>query len=561
MTRRLREIRAPFVVAPPTGVRVRTRLRVSDADRGVLTGIGTHLGSLAGRDLAQRCRDGRLGPKGRAASRATRKRALTGASSSRWAGAITRTSEDAWQLGHRNLMSDQRSLRARIARISRRLDVPVGDRRGRVRGYATGDERHHKQIRLQVLAARLAEVEARLDDGRVSLCRGGKSLARSRHHLAEAGMGEAEWHERWQAERLFICADGEKDKAWGNETIRFHPVEGWVEIKLPAPLAHLANRPHGRYRLSCSVGFSYRGDEVAAQAETAAIRYDISFDPAKSRWYLDASWTCAPLEVPTLEDLRGQKVLAVDLNAGHLAAMVVDPSGNPVAAPVTIPVDLAGLAATSRDGHLRAAISELVGIARVNQCRAIVIEDLDFAASREAGREHTGRRPSRGRRGKSFRRLVSGIPTARFSGRLTQLAANAGLWVIAVDPAYTSRWGAEHWLGPLQQISSDASGHHAAALVIGRRGLEQRARRRERCGSTGPEDPGERAADSAVWATPTKVGLSGQRNRNGKIREARRQLHQRQKTGPADRPLLVGPGQRRPFALPRQPQSADADRR
>ena len=37
----------------------------------------------------------------------------------------------------------------------------------------------------------------------------------------------------------------------GNETIRWHPDEGWLEIKLPAPLAHLANRPHGRYRLSC----------------------------------------------------------------------------------------------------------------------------------------------------------------------------------------------------------------------------------------------------------------------------------------------------------------------
>ena len=63
-----------------------------------------------------------------------------------------------------------------------------------------------------------------------------------------------------------MTADGEKDKACGNETIRWHPDEGWLEIRLPAPLAHLANRPHGRYRLSCPVEFSYRGGEVAAQA-------------------------------------------------------------------------------------------------------------------------------------------------------------------------------------------------------------------------------------------------------------------------------------------------------
>jgi IS605 OrfB family transposase len=528
----------------------------------VLVALGTQLGSLAGADLAQRCRGGRLEAEARNASRRERKRSLTAASSSRWAGAITRTSEDAWQLGHRNLVAEQRSLRARIARIQTRLKVPIGGRRGRARGYPTRAERHKSQQRRQTLAHRLQKVEARLDAGRVSVCRGGKPLARAHHHLDQAGLTEAEWQKRWQAERLFICADGEKDKRWGNETIRFHPVEGWVEIKLPAPLVHLANRPHGRYRLSCSVAFTYRADEVAAQADTAAIRYDLSFDPKRSRWYLDASWTCPSLEVPTLEDLGTHRVLAVDLNAGHLAAVVVDTSGNPVGAPVTIPVDLAGLPTTTRDGHLRAAISELVGIARVNQCRAIVIEDLDFAASRESGREHTGRRPSRGRRGKSFRRLVSGIPTARFRERLVQMAANAGLSVIAVDPAYTSRWGAEHWLAPLQQqFSPTVTGHHAAAVVIGRRGLGQRARRRERCDSTGPEDPGERATNSAVRATPTTVGLSGQRNRKGKTREARWQPHPRQKTGAADRTSLVGPGQRRPFALPRQPQSADADRR
>jgi hypothetical protein len=42
------------------------------------------------------------------------------------------------------------------------------------------------------------------------------------------------------------------------------------------------------------VEFSYRGDEVAAQAATGAIRYDIACDPVRGRWYLDASWKAAP---------------------------------------------------------------------------------------------------------------------------------------------------------------------------------------------------------------------------------------------------------------------------
>ena len=113
---------------------------------------------------------------------------------------------------------------------------------------------------------------------------------RARLNLAEAGLTEDQWRERWDSARLFLTADGEKDKAWGNETLRWNPDEGWFEVRLPAPLAHLANRPHGRYRLSCEVRFEHRGDEVAAQAATGAVRYDISRDPVRGRWYVDASW-------------------------------------------------------------------------------------------------------------------------------------------------------------------------------------------------------------------------------------------------------------------------------
>jgi hypothetical protein len=249
------------------------------------------------------------------------------------------------------------------------------------------------------------------------------------------------WEERWRAARWFVCADGEADKAWGNETVRWHPDERWLELKLPASLAHLANRPHGRYRLSCQVTFSYRADEVAAQAASGAVRYDVSYNPDRRRWYLDASWRLPSAPTPPIRELRDRGVLAVDLNAWHLAAVVVDRSGNPVGRPFTIPLELSGLPATTRDGRLRSAITQLLAAAIEAGCAAIAVEDLDFLQARSEGREHTGARPSRGRRGRRFRGLVAGIPTARFRDRLVQMAANRGLFVIAVDPAYTSRWG------------------------------------------------------------------------------------------------------------------------
>jgi IS605 OrfB family transposase len=326
---------------------------------------GLHLGSLAGRDLAARCAEGRLDAKGKTASRARRKRALTAESSSRWAGAITRTSEDQHRLAWQNLRAGRAALQARIRRVEARLLVPAGGKAG------------------------------------------------------------------------------------------------------PSP-------------------------------------------------------------APSLDELRAAPVLAVDLNHGHLATWALTPDGNPAGPPVTIPLVLAGLPAPQRDGRLRAAISSLIRLARQRGCRAVVIEDLAFTAAREQGREHSGSRPGRGRPGRGFRRLVAGIPTGKFRDRLTQMAANAGISVIAVDPAYTSRWGREHWLAPLQEQASPvpASGH-AAAVVIGRRALGHQARRR--AGVTGGDQRISRRG-----AAP-RAPVARQTTRNGRPREAQRQPPRWRKTATAGR--------------------------
>jgi hypothetical protein len=248
----MRPLAVPFVVAPPSGARVRTRLRPSGADEQLLRVVGEHLGRLAGADVAVGCRLGRGDDR-----RADRKRALTAAASSRWAGAITRTSNDQWSRADANLRDAGVGLRRASSRIRSRLQVPAGERHHQVRGYATAAERFAKQGRLQHLEARLAAVERRLADGRVSVCRGGRRLAKLRHsvivgdgdHGGNGGtcrLSEAEWRARWQAERLFLTADGEADKRWGNETIRVHPDEGWLELRLPARWHPCPTRPAGR---------------------------------------------------------------------------------------------------------------------------------------------------------------------------------------------------------------------------------------------------------------------------------------------------------------------------
>ncbi|MFJ9585322.1 hypothetical protein [Streptomyces acidicola] len=473
--RALRTIADPFTVAAPSGARIRDRLRVDGGDEEVLSLVGQHLGRHQRADLGERVAIGRVPVRDN--RRAGRKKKLTAVSSSRWAGAMTRASEDQYQLSMRCLYDERAGLRRAIGQITRRLAVPCEQRTGRVRGYKDQGERFQKQRRLQALKVRLAVVEERIAQERPSVVVGGGRLVKMRHHLADARLTAEEWRTRWEAARLFLTADGESGAPHGNYTISVDPADGSVTIVLPEPLRHLANQPRGRYRLSCTVAFHHRRHEWLDRITVnQAVRYDITCDPVRDRWYLDASWSAPKIVLPSPEEVRaaGGRMLAVDLNADHLAAYVLDPHGNPVGEPITAPLELTG-DTSRRDGRLRAAVTSLIQMAQAHGCAGIVIENLGFTDARNTGRETMGR----GRRGKAFRRTVAGIPTAKFRERLRGMAYHQGLVVVAVDPAYTSRWGDAHWRGPLDdQSKTTVTRHHAAAVAIGRRAFGHRIRRR-----------------------------------------------------------------------------------
>ncbi|MFG3289547.1 hypothetical protein ACGF3G_12205 [Streptomyces sp. NPDC048179] len=187
-------------------------------------------------------------------------------------------------------------------------------------------------------------MERQIELGHPSVTVGGRGLAKTRHRLVEAGLTEVDWRRRWDAARLFLTADGESGAPYGNYTITLDPEDGSVTLVLPEPLRYLANAPRGRYRLACTVTFHHRRPEWLDRVSAhRAVRYDIVYDPARDRWYLDASWSTSTTAPPTPEEIQacGARLLAVDLNADHLAAIVLDPHGNPVGDP-HIPLELTG---------------------------------------------------------------------------------------------------------------------------------------------------------------------------------------------------------------------------
>ncbi|MFE7709614.1 IS200/IS605 family accessory protein TnpB-related protein [Streptomyces sp. NPDC057486] len=494
----LRELAEPFVVPGPCGVAVRDRLKhLTPQDEKVLRLVGEHQGRLASRDLKARCADGlEHGPE----TWASRKRDLTKELSSRIAGAITKATHDQWALARRCQGAHIQTLEAGIRTLRHRLSLPIGapGTKRAPGGYRSRGEWFHKSRRLAALEARHAAAVRDRQAGRVRVVRGSKRLLNTRHHLADAHLTEDRWRERWEAERWFIDADGESGKRFGNETIRVTDT-GEVSIKLPAPLAHLANAPHGRYTLASTVAFAHRGVEWADRiAANRAVAYRIHLDVDRGRWYLTASWQRPVVQTVPLETARARGMIGVDANADHFAAYHLDPHGNPIGDPRHFPYDLSGTA-DHRDAQIRHALTQLLHWAKQAGGAAIAIEDLDFIS--EKTRERHGRR-------KRFRQLISGIPTGKLKARLVSMAAEQGLSIVAVDPAYTSMWGAQHWQKPLATPHRTMSRHDAAGIAIGRRALGHPVRRRT---APPPHDRSDRAGHRTVQAEPGARGCEGTR--------------------------------------------------
>ena len=215
-----------------------------------------------------------------------------------------------------------------------------------------------------------------------------------------------------------------------------------VTTRLPTPLSHLSNTP-GRiptYQLSNPIGWNHLADEWRAQVSShQAVGYSVRLDAERNRWYVTASWFLPQGKTPTVEEAaQSGRCLAVDVNSGHLDARILDTHGNPIGRPVRKDIPQKG-SSSHRLGALREAVSQLVKWAKQQGASVVAVEKLNFTDARTLGRQK-GRR---GKAGRTTRRKVCGIPTSRFTHTMASAAYRHGMTVVAVDPAYTSRWGLE----------------------------------------------------------------------------------------------------------------------
>jgi len=139
------------------------------------------------RELAARIEQGSLDRKQQAEHRAQRKRALTADTSSRWAGAITRTVEDQYRLGLRALGAHVRSLDSAIETLQARCALAPNDRDAKITGYRDAAERFTKTRRLAGLRDRAEQARHAFTEARPVVVVGGKRLPGPRSFRRAAG--------------------------------------------------------------------------------------------------------------------------------------------------------------------------------------------------------------------------------------------------------------------------------------------------------------------------------------------------------------------------------------
>ena len=512
----------PFVVAGPSAVSIRTSLRVSQAEDAALREVGRFLGSLVGTAFNRRLG---LGKGWKYLGRAEIKRDLTKVVTSRQAGAITRRAADMYERGVLNdedlLVRDTKE----AAEIETRAALPTLDtltgsakagkgRKGRkAKGYVSRSERFNKQRRAQKLRSRAAATRRRLEAGRPRVVIGSKKLMRKRHNLEAAGLTVEQWEQQWEAARLFIAADGESRTVGGNGTVRVLPVGDGADcelmIRLPKPLEHLANGSGPYLRIAAPLRWNHRAGQWRNRVIARdSLTYQITYDTDKQRWYITCSWTLKPAasDQRTVEQVaRSGNCLATDLNAGHVAARVLDPCGNPIGSPLTVRIEQQGSSAR-RLSRVREAVDELHRWGKTRGATYSAVEKLDFTDVRTLGRQR--RRTRRGKPGRTTRRKTLSIPTAQFTAAMVSNADKHAMAVVAVDPAYTSRWGARYWQQPLNKSRTQSgNSHEAATVVTGRRSQQHQAKRRN--GNPGQE---QRHCVSGTTVEPNRnaAGMAGQ---------------------------------------------------
>jgi IS605 OrfB family transposase len=315
----------------------------------------------------------------------------------------------------------------------------------------------NKTRKLNQTQHQIQELEQALKQKDAQLCFGSKRLFQAQFNHQQLNKNNPNqfenfntWLDAWKSARTAtFCMIGSKDESFGNSNCQ-------LKLDTTDAVSGILQINTGTEKLKVPVTLKYGSEFIQAGLKNSqALTYRFNRDTKNNRWRVRVSLDVAQVktEIKTYKQIG---VVAVDINSDHLAVVDLDRFGN-VLQRLTIDLNLYGKSTEQAKAITGDAIKELVSYAEA-QSKPIVIEDLNFEQKR---------RNLKSTDSAKYKRMLSSFSYNRIINLIRARAMDKGIELLQVNPAYTSQIGR---LKYMQRLA--LSSHHAAAMVIGRRGME-----------------------------------------------------------------------------------------
>ena len=239
--------------------------------------------------------------------------------------------------------------------------------------------------------------------------------------------------------QVFIV--GSKDESYGNQVCQ------WDGNTLTFRVPSCLEQQYGEY-VQSTIGNFDRGINrlPAIGAKTWHYYYK------DGKWCIAVQFTATSVEKVSRHSSYG--CIGIDMNPGSIGWAYVDKDGN-LKAHGQIPLQM-DLPKGQQNTQIIAACFQLLTLANTFAC-PVVCEELDFSKKKEQLKE----------RGRKYARMLSGWAYSRFYKLLGSILSNRGIYLMTVNPAYTSLIGLVKYARQYGLASDEA-----AAIAIARRGMK-----------------------------------------------------------------------------------------
>jgi IS605 OrfB family transposase len=372
-----------------------------------------------------------------------------------------------------------KALRRAVADLDKMLETGLsasGRRLGKDRLAKKAKSRHEKKRKIGRLLDGIADLERRVEADAPGLCFGGRDLFAEQF---ERGVKRKKWRKKWRAKRdsQFLLV-GSADEATGcvscqatpeddgTVTLRVRPFNAMLEARdKPTGLDEADMKRRKTVTAKESDYVVIRGLKFTHGAKHIrdAILKNQSKDPSErtpltwrflcgedGEWRVFLSLDVSETAVFSVAD----GAVGVDFNEDHIAATVVDCHGNFVCCR-RFDLNLHGVKTLQARDMIRCVARDVVAWAK-SLGLPIVGEELDFKKKKKAMGVLSAKR----------KRKLSSLHYSAWGQALRSRCLKDGVALRLVDPAYSSLIGRVKFA-----VSLGLSVHHAAALVIARRGM------------------------------------------------------------------------------------------